>query len=101
MPLERVHMSEQLRVQFGERITEARERFGVTGAGDDVLALRPDEEVAVWDVLARRRIPRERDTRRGAHVEVAEHHRLDADGGAEVIVDALDTSVRLGASAVP
>src|SRR2546426_1039065 len=43
-------------------------------AGDDVLALRVAEEVAVEDTLAGRRVARERDAGRAVVAEVAEDH---------------------------
>ena len=53
-------------------------------AGDDVLALRVHEELAVELLLAGRWIARERDAGAGIVAEVAEHHRHDVDRRAEV-----------------
>ncbi len=62
-------------------ISSMRERRA--DAGDDVLALRVDEELAVELLLAGGRIARERDAGAGVVAEVAEHHRDDVDAGAE------------------
>ena len=53
--LERVEVTEQLGVQVGEVVAEGGERLRMAGAGDDVLALCADEEVAVGG--ARHRSP--------------------------------------------
>jgi hypothetical protein len=62
----------------------------VPGAGDDVLALRADQEVAVGHVLAGGGVTGEGHAGRRAVAEVAEHHHLHVDGGAEVVGDVLD-----------
>ena len=56
-------------------------------AGDDVLALRVREPLAVELLLARRRIARERDAGRAVVAEVAEDHRLHVARGAPVVGD--------------
>ena len=53
------------------------------------------------EVLARRRVARERDAGAGVVALVAEHHRLDVDRGAEVVGDALHAAVVTRAAAVP
>ncbi len=72
--------------------------LGRPDAGDDVLPLRVDEELAVEPSLAGRRVAREADPRPGCVPLVAEHHLDDVHGGAEVVRDvvraAIDTRTR-------
>ena len=74
------------------------DRLGRPDAGDDVLSLRVDEELAVEAPLAGRRVAREADPRPGRVPLVAEHHLDDVHGGAEVVRDvvraAIDTRAR-------
>ena len=93
MPLEAGEDGEQLPFDLREVVAEGVEVLRVADAGDDVLALRVDEEVAVRLVLARRRVAREADARAGVVVAVAEHHGLHVDGGAEVVADPLTNPV--------
>jgi hypothetical protein len=51
-------------------------------AGDDVLALRVDQELAVERLLAGRGVAGEGDAGRRGVAHIAEHHRLHVDGGA-------------------
>ena len=69
------------------------DRLGRADAGDHVLALGVHEELAVELVLAGGRIAGEGDAggRRVAHV--AEHHRLDVDGGAPALGDLLQPAI--------
>ena len=77
------------------------QRHGVADARDDVLALRVLQVVAVHALVATRGVAREADARPGVGAEVAEHHRLDVDGGAEVLGDLLLAAVEHGAVGVP
>src|SRR5690606_11329547 len=70
-------------------------------AGDDVLALRVLEVVAVHALVAGGGVAGEGDTGAGVGAEVAEDHGADVDGGAQVVRDALLAPVQLGAVAVP
>ena len=79
----------------------SRERLGRPDAGDDVLALRVDEELAERARLAGRRVARERDAGAGALALVAEHHLDDVHGGAEVVRDVVRAPVDLRARRVP
>ena len=93
---------EQLaRACSGKWCAERVEVLGVADAGDDVLALRVDEEVAVGLVLAGGGVAGEADAGAGVVVAVAEHHRLHVDRGAEVVADALAHAVGDGPGAVP
>ena len=93
--------AQQLLVHLREVLRERIEVFGVADAGDDVLALRVDEEVAVRLVLAGGGVAREADTGAAVVVAIAEHHRLHVDRSAEVVADALTDPIRDGAGAVP
>src|SRR5690606_37736114 len=70
-------------------------------AGDDVLTLRVDEELAVEAGLAGGGAPREADARPARLAEVAVDHRLHVDGGAEEPGDLVDLAVADGPVAVP
>ena len=65
----------------------------VAHAGDDVLALGVDEEVAAGLRRAGDLVAAERDARPAAVALVAEHHLLDVDRGAPVVGDAVDAPV--------
>ena len=59
VPLERGHRLDELRERLREALLHPRERLGRADPGDDVLALRVDEELAVEALLAGRRVARE------------------------------------------
>ena len=63
-------------------------------AGDHVLALRVDQELAVELLFAGRRVAGEGDAGRRGVAHVAEHHGLHVDGGAPAFRDAVQTPVR-------
>ena len=64
-------------------------------AGDDVLALGVDQELAVELLLAGRGIAGEGDAGRRGLAPVAEHHRLHVDGGAPARRDRVQLAVLL------
>ena len=66
-------------------------------AGDDVLALRIDQEFAVELLLAGRRIAREGDAGRGRLAHIAEHHGLHVDRGAPAFRDVVQPAIGDGA----
>ena len=101
VPLEAVEDVHQLGVDRRELGLQRVEVLGVADAGDDVLALRVDEEVAVRLVLAGGRVAGEADAGAAVVVAVAEHHRLHVDRGAEVVADPLADAVGDRAGAVP
>ena len=68
-------------------IAEARERLRGDPAGDDVLALGAGQPLTEGSGIAGVRVAGEQHSGAGAVVEVAEDHRLDGDGGAEIGVD--------------
>ena len=85
--LERAHRLEELVVRLGQALAHLLERLRRADAGDDVLALRVDEVLAVDALLAGRRVAGERDAGRRAVALVPEHHLHDVDRGAEVVGD--------------
>ena len=70
-------------------------------AGDDVLALGVDEELAVELFRAGCRAPGEADAGRRAIAGVAEHHLLHVDGRADVIGNVVDAAIFLRARVLP
>ena len=98
---EQLHHAQQLLVRLGEFVVHRLERLGDANTGHDVFALRVPQEVAVWLVLTRRRITRERHTGTRVVALVAEHHRLHVDRGSQVVGDALELAVVARALAVP
>ncbi len=92
---------EQLLVDLRELVGQGRERLGVADAGDHVLALGVDEEVAVLPLGPGGRVPGEPHAGAGLVVAVAEDHGLDVDGGAEVVGDPLPHAVGDGPGTVP
>ena len=73
----------------GSRVAISSMRERRANAGDDVLALRVDEKLAVELPFAGRRVARERDAGARVVAEVAEHHRHDVHAGAERLGDAV------------
>ncbi|CEG08892.1 hypothetical protein BN961_02312 [Afipia felis] len=70
-------------------------------AGDDVLALRVDEEFAVQLALAGRGIARERNAGRRGLAHVAEYHRLHVDRGTPRLRNIVQAAIRHGARRHP
>ena len=70
-------------------------------AGDHVLALRIDEELAVELLLAGRRVAREGDAGGRGLAHVAEHHRLHVDGSAPRGREVVELAVFDGAGVHP
>ena len=101
VPLEAGEDRQQLVVDLREVLGHVVEVLGVADAGHDVLALGVDQEVAVGLVLPGGRVAGEADAGAGVVVAVAEHHRLDVDGRAEVVADALADAVGDRPGAVP
>ncbi len=108
--LDRHHVAERLlqrRERGHEPLTGDREAFGHLRDGHgrltaaDVEALGPDEELTVDSPLTRRRVAAECQPGAGTLVAVAEHHLLDADGHAAVVVDAFPSAVVAGGRCIP
>ncbi len=72
---------------------QAGDRLRRTDAGNDVLALGVRQVLAVERALAGRWAAREADAGAAARSGVAEDHRHDADGGAQVVRDVLVVAV--------
>src|SRR5205085_12207026 len=70
--LEPLHRLHELLERARELRAHAHERLGRADSGDDVLALRVREELAVEALLARRRVAREADAGAGGLALVAE-----------------------------
>ncbi len=77
--LELVAQLDELPVEPGHLLRHRGDRLRRADAGDDVLALRVHQVLAVDDVLAGGRIAREADAGRRVVAHVAEHHRADVD----------------------
>ena len=76
-----------MRARFGDVLRRA-------DAGDDVLALRIDQEFAVERLFAGRGIAGEGDAGRRGLAQIAEHHGLDVDGRAPVAGNAVEACDR-------
>ena len=92
---------EQLVVRRLVDALEVGQRDGVADAGDDVLALRVLQVVAVDALGAGGGVAGEGHPGAGVVAEVAEDHRAHVDRGAEVGGDALLAAVEDGALGVP
>ena len=96
---------DQLAVDLGHRLFHRRlgravgllggqrQRLRRADAGDDVLALRIDQEFAEYRVLAGRRVAREGDTGGAVVAHVAEHHGLHVDRGAPAFRNVVQAAV--------
>ena len=91
----------QLRHHLRGRVTQLAERQRGADSGHHVLALGVDQVLAVEGVLAGGGIAGEADAGAGVVAEVAEHHRLHVDGGAEQALDAFYLAVADRSGAVP
>jgi hypothetical protein len=91
----------ELFVEGGIVALELLDGRGGADAGDDVLALGVDEVFAGDLVLAGGGVAGEGDAGAGGIAHVSEDHGLDVDGGAEVVGNALDLAVAVGALVVP
>ena len=91
----------QLLVGLGHLLLQRRDGVGRAHAGDDILALRVDQVLAVEHLLARGGIARERDAGAAFVAGVAEDHRLHVDGGAPLVRDVVLLAIDDGALVVP
>ncbi len=99
--LEPRHRVEQLLVRLGEALRHLFDGLRRADAGDDVLALRIDEVLAVDALLAGRRVAREAHAGRRALALVPEHHLHDVDGRAEIVRDVVRAPVDVRARVLP
>ncbi len=79
----------------------AGERLGRADAGDHVLPLGVDQELAIEPALAGGRVSGEGDPRGRGLAHVAEHHGLDVDRRAPAFGDVVHAAVELGAIVHP
>ena len=86
---------------LGQFLGELGQRPGRADAGNDVLALRVEQEIAAGLGRSGELVAGERDARRRAGAEVAEDHLLDVDGRAPVVRDVVDAAVGDRALAQP
>src|SRR5262249_19924743 len=84
MTLKRASNLFELGVNLWHVILELSNRLRRPHAGDDVFALRIDQEFTVEDFLAARGVARESHAGSGLVAGVAEHHRLDVHRGSPV-----------------
>ena len=99
--LESLGDGRELLVDLGHVVPKLRDLLGSADAGDDVLALRVLQILAVKVTVARRRVAREGDSGSTILAQVPEDHRLHVDGRAERVVDAVDAPVIDGPAPVP
>ncbi len=99
--LEPVERGRQLRVGLRQPLAHRRDRLGRPDPRDDVLSLRVDEELAVQDRLARRRIAGEAHARPRALALVAEHHLHDVHRRPDVVRNLVRAPIHLGPRRVP
>jgi hypothetical protein len=74
---------------------------GEGSARDDVVTLATEQDLAERGMLAGVGVAAERDPAAAVVVAVPEHHRLDGHGRAEVVRDAMELAIGLGARRVP
>src|ERR1035437_4707464 len=91
----------ELVVDGGVPLFEFGDGVRGTDAGDHVFALRVLQELAVEGLFAGGGIAGEADASGGGFAEVAEHHGLDVDGGAEIVGDLVHFAIMLGAVVKP
>ncbi len=101
MPLEAGRVVAQVGRGVGQAVVQDGDRLGPVGAGDDVLALGVEQDVAVEGRRTGRGVAGEEHAGRRRRAAVAEDHRLDRDGRPEVVGDAFLAPVGPGAIALP
>ncbi len=101
MLLEAGHRRRELLEGLRKALAHGCDRLRRADAGDDVLPLRVDEELAPEPGLARGRVAREGNPGTGVVSLVAEDHLDDVHRRAEVVGDAVRAAVDLSARRVP
>ena len=91
----------KLPVRRRHHLFEIRDRLRRADAGHHVLALRVDQELAVENFFAGRRIAREADAGRRGFAQIAEHHRLHVRRGADVVRNLFHLAVVRGLGIPP
>src|SRR5574344_223805 len=72
-----------------------------TNTGDNIFALGVRKEFGVDLLFASRRVAGEGDTSAAIFTHVAEDHRLDVDGSAPLIRNAIHLTIHVGARVIP
>ena len=98
---ERLRDVHKLLVNLRHDLLERLDLLRGADAGDDVLALRVDQILAVELLLAGGRVAGERNAGAGGVAHVAKDHALDVDGGAPVGRDVVHAAVVDGARVIP
>ena len=91
----------QLAERGGHVVGQLRHRFGRADAGHDIFALRVDEEFAVENLFAGRRVACECHAGAGIFTGIAIDHGLNVDGGAPFGGDAVFAAINDGAVVHP
>ena len=91
----------QLVVDVGHDFLEFEDVDRSANAGDHVFALRVHQELAVKLFRAGGGIAREADAGAAGVAQIAEHHGLHVDRGAEHVVNVVDAAIVLGAIVLP
>ena len=101
MLLEQLRDRIELFVNFRQFFLQLADRIRRARPGNHVFALRVQKIFAVQLLLSRRRIARKGDAGAAVRAHVAEHHRLNIHGRAEVVRNAIDAAIVAGAPAHP
>ena len=101
MPLQARGDVAQLVVDAGHDFFELNDWYRRTDASDNVFSLRVHQELAIKLFVAGSRIARETDAGAAGVAEVAKHHGLHIDCGAQFIGDVVDAAVVFGTFVVP
>ena len=101
MRLEPVERLDELLERLMHVLAHAVDRLRRADSGDDVLALRVREELAVQPPLAGRRVAGEAHARARGVAPVSEDHLDDVDRGAEIVRDVVRAAVHLRTRSVP
>nr|WP_051193038.1 hypothetical protein [Nocardia jiangxiensis] len=88
-------------VDLGKVIGQPRDRVGGADARDHVFTLGGGEELAEQSGFAGHRVAGEDHAGAGSFVEVAEHHRLHHDRGAQIIANLMQLTVFHRTAGVP
>jgi hypothetical protein len=99
--LETVGDLAQLFVRLRQNLLEVVDRLRRAHAGDHIFALGVEQVLAVEVVFAGGRVAGEAHASAGGIAQVAEHHRLHVDGGAEIARDVVHAAVVVRARVVP
>ena len=91
----------KLAVDLGHGLFKFGNGLRRADTGHHVLALRVHQELAVKSFFAGRRVAGEAHARGRGVAQVAEHHGLDIDRGAEIVRNLVHAAIRNGALSIP